>query len=280
MTKTKLLSFLFLVSLLIVSSCTTTTVTLPPETETSTPPPETATSIPPVDTATATLPVATVTSTSTVLASTTTPTGDLPDMPTKPTPLDVPFNGCPPEGSGGDSLQNLLKNRSDEGNYVPVNFASIASLTWPATVQQKERKNWSAADKAAIAKYEGIPVVVEGYLAGAKESEAESTNCQKTASNMVDWHVWFVKNSGDSRAVSIVIEPTPRSRANHTWTLTKLKPIITNQIPVRISGWVFFDPEHPDQLGLTRGTLWEIHPVMQIEVLQNGQWVPLDNYVP
>lgn len=269
MTKTKLLSFLFLISIFIVSSCTTTTVT---------PPPETATSIPPVDTATATLPVVTATSTSPALTAT--PTGNLPDMPNKPTPLVVPFNGCPPEGSGGDSEQNLLKNRSDEGNYVPVNFDSIAKLTWPVTVQQKERKLWSAADKAAIAKYEGIPVVVEGYLAGAKESGAESTNCQKTASNMVDWHVWFVKNSRDSRAVSIVIEPTPRSRANHTWTLTKLKPIIDNQIPVRISGWVFFDPEHPDQIGLTRGTLWEIHPVMQIEVFQNSQWVPLDNYVP
>lgn len=242
--------FVFLISILIVTACTTTTAT---------PLPDTPTSIPPSLTAT--------------------PTGDLPDMPNKPTPLDVPFNGCPPEGNGGDQEQNLLKNRSDEGDYVPVNFDAIAKLTWPVTVQQKERKNWSAADKATIARYEGIPVMVEGYLAGSKESGVESANCDKTASNMVDWHVWFVKNSVDGRNVSIVIEPTPRSRANHQWTLTKLKPIIAGKIPVRISGWLFFDPEHPDQLGLTRGTLWEIHPVMQIEVWQNGQWVPLDTAV-
>lgn len=217
------------------------------------------------------------TSTSTPLAMTATPSGSLPDMPTKPTPLDVPFNGCPPEGSGGDSEQNLLKNRSDEGNYVAVNFDSIATLTWPVAIQQKERKNWAPEDKAAIAKYEGIPVIVEGYLAGAKESGAESANCGKTESNMVDWHVWFVKAAGDGRDVSIVIEPTPRSRDGHQWTLTKLKPVIDNQESVRISGWVFFDPEHPDQLGLTRGTLWEIHPVMQIEVLQDNVWVPLDD---
>lgn len=261
----KYLLVLSLTGILVITSCSTTTAT---------PPPSTATSLPPTEAATATLPPSTATAT--LPAWTATPAGNLPDMPTKPKPLEVPFNGCPPEGSGGDSEQNLLKNRSDEGNYVPVNFAALAALTWPVTVQQLQRKYWSAADKAAIAKYEGIPVVVEGYLAGAKESGAEATNCDKTSSNMVDWHVWFVKNSGDGRDVSIVVEPTPRSRANHQWTLEKLNPIISNQTRVRISGWVFFDPEHPDQIGKTRGTLWEIHPVMQIDVLQNGQWVPLD----
>jgi len=261
--------FVFLISILIVSSCTTTTATPPPDTATATLPSNTATAISVPDTATAQPPTLTAT-----------PTGGLPDMPNKPQPGETTFNGCPPEGIGGDSIQNLLKNRIDDGNYVPVNFDAIMSLTWPKTVQQKERKNWSAADAATIAKYEGIPVMVEGFLAGSKESGAESTNCGKTAANMVDWHVWFVKNSGDGRQISLVIEPTPRSRANHQWTLAKLKPIITNQTPVRISGWLFFDPEHPDQLGLTRGNLWEIHPVMQIEVWQTDQWVPLDNFVP
>jgi hypothetical protein len=33
-----------------------------------------------------------------------------------------------------------------------------------------------------------------------------------------------------------------------------------------------FDPEHPEQLGKTRGTLWEIHPVMRIEIRRGGAW--------
>jgi hypothetical protein len=37
------------------------------------------------------------------------------------------------------------------------------------------------------------------------------------------------------------------------------------------------DPEHPDQVGKTRGTIWEIHPVMKIEVEQDGKWVMLDS---
>jgi len=38
------------------------------------------------------------------------------------------------------------------------------------------------------------------------------------------------------------------------------------------------DPEHQDMInkGL-RSTLWEIHPITQIEVFQGGQWVDLDS---
>jgi hypothetical protein len=35
---------------------------------------------------------------------------------------------------------------------------------------------------------------------------------------------------------------------------------------------LMLDPEHPEQLGKTRGTLWEIHPVMRIEVRRGGRW--------
>ena len=34
-----------------------------------------------------------------------------------------------------------------------------------------------------------------------------------------------------------------------------------------------YDFEHPPQVGKTRGTLSETHPVMKIEVLKDGQWV-------
>src|SRR5258707_2212225 len=54
--------------------------------------------------------------------------GGLPDMPVKPTPKQITFEGCPPEGDGGDPALNLLKNRVDEGDYVPGNFDAIAQL--------------------------------------------------------------------------------------------------------------------------------------------------------
>lgn len=202
---------------------------------------------------------------------------NLPSMPVKPKPKEITFQGCPPEGDGGDPQLNRLKNRVDEGDYVPVSFDAVLSLTWPKAVEQKDRADWSAEDTAAIAKYEGIPVVVEGYLAAATESGPESTNCHGIANDMVDWHVSLVKNPGEDRSKAIVTETTPRVRPNHKWSLDLLRSIVEKQERVRISGWLFFDPEHPDHLGKYRATLWEIHPIMQIEVYQNGRWVPLDD---
>jgi hypothetical protein len=42
-----------------------------------------------------------------------------------------------------------------------------------------------------------------------------------------------------------------------------------------VSGWLMMDQEHPDQVGKTRGTLWEVHPVMRLEVERRGGWEPL-----
>ncbi len=203
--------------------------------------------------------------------------GALPDLATKPTPKEITFKGCPPEGDGGDTIQNRLKNRVDEGQYIPVSFDAILSLTWPKTIERRDRADWSSVDIAAIAKYEGIPVTVEGYLAAATETGPESTNCHGTSHAMSDWHVSLVKNPGEDRSKAIVTETTPRVRPNHHWSLDLLDQIIANQERARISGWVFFDPEHPDHLGKYRANLWEIHPIMQIEVYRNGQWITLDD---
>jgi hypothetical protein len=37
------------------------------------------------------------------------------------------------------------------------------------------------------------------------------------------------------------------------------------------------DPEHRNHLGKYRETLWEVHPITEIEVQQQGQWVALDS---
>jgi hypothetical protein len=203
--------------------------------------------------------------------------GGLPDMPNKPEPKEITFQGCPPEGDGGDPALNRLKNRVDQGNYVPVSFDAIASLTWPNGTERRDRADWSAEDTAAIARYEGIPVAVEGYLAAATESGPESTNCHGTDNDMVDWHISLVESAGQDRSKSIVTETTPRVRQNHKWTLSLLQQIIKDQERVRVSGWLFFDPEHPDHIGKYRATLWEVHPIMQIEVFRDGKWISLDD---
>jgi len=204
--------------------------------------------------------------------------GGLPDMPVKPTPKQITFEGCPPEGDGGDPALNMLKNRVDEGDYVPVNFDAIAQLPWPTTIERRDRKNWPEAEAAEVARYEGIPVVVEGFLYNTRSQGPESPNCHGADAEHSDWHIWMVKNAGDDRTASIVVETTPRVRAQHPgWTVQKMNEAENDGLAVRISGWLMLDPEHPDQVGKTRGTIWEIHPVMKIELNDGGQWVLLDD---
>jgi hypothetical protein len=207
--------------------------------------------------------------------------GPLPEMSAKPQPVEINFQGCPAEGDNPRQADlNRLKNRVDEGEYVPVAFESVANLSWPKTVErQASRDRWSAADRAAVEHYEGVPVAVEGYLAGARQEGPESPNCHGDDPQFRDFHIWLVKNAADDRSSSIVVEATPRVRANHPkWTTDLLGQIVRKDLRVRVSGWLMLDPEHPDQVGKTRGTIWEIHPIMQIEVQRSGAWVPLDDF--
>lgn len=206
------------------------------------------------------------------------PRKELPQMNEKPKPRYASFKGCPPEGDGGDPELNRNKNRVDEGNYIPVEYDAVLGLSWPRGIERRDHKNWPEKARREIEKYEGIPVAVEGYLFGAKQSGPESCNCHGADKEFRDYHVWLVKNEGDDRTKSIVTEVTPSLRANHpNWDLRNLNKIARSRQKVRVSGWLMFDPEHPDQIGKTRGTIWEIHPIMKIEVNQDGKWVNIDD---
>jgi hypothetical protein len=179
---------------------------------------------------------------------------------------------------------NRNKNRVDDGNYQPTSFSTILNLAWPKETERKAHDQWSASAQAQVAQAEGLPVAVEGYLALARKEGPETPNCHSSTDD--DFHIWLIGQPGGSsdRAHAVVVEATPRVRANHPgWTVNKLLSLAQAGTKVRISGWLMLDPEHPEQLGqtrsslATRGTLWEIHPIMQIEFSQGGRWIPLDN---
>jgi hypothetical protein len=95
---------------------------------------------------------------------------------------------------------------------------------------------------------------------------------------MRDFHLWMVASPDDDRSTSMVVEVTPRIRANHLeWDIEAIRDLVRNKYRVRISGWLMLDPDHPDQVGKTRGTMWEIHPIMKIEVNRSGAWGELDS---
>ena len=206
------------------------------------------------------------------------PATGLPEMAAKPPPVNAPFKGCPPEGDGGDPALNRLKNRIDEGDYVAVTFDAILQLPWPKTIERRRRARWSASDTQAVARYEGIPVVVEGYLAGATLEGPESPNCHGADNEFRDFHIWLIKTPDEDKRQSIVVETTPPVRAKHpNWRTNLLGQINRKDQKVRISGWLLLDPEHPDQVGKSRGTIWEVHPIMKIEVFDDGRWMNIDD---
>ncbi|HXM36187.1 MAG TPA: hypothetical protein VN920_13425 [Pyrinomonadaceae bacterium] len=201
----------------------------------------------------------------------------LPEMPNKPRPLLRSFNGCPPQGDGGDPDLNRLKNRLDDGQFVAVPFDAVEQLEWPHTIERRHRANWSSSDAAAVSRYEGLPLTVEGYVAGSRQEGPESTNCHGADASFRDFHIWLTKRPGEDRTNAIVVEMTPALRAQHrNWETEQLGKIMSARQKVRISGWLLLDPDHPDQVGKTRGTIWEIHPIIKVEVEENGKWVPLD----
>ncbi len=194
-------------------------------------------------------------------------------------PISVGYRGCPAEGNGGDIPFNRLKNRIDSTAWTPTPFSDVIRLGWPRAIEKRWRSEWGLINRRLIGRDEGRGVAVEGYFAGGKEASPEAVNCHRLSDSSRDWHIWLVGTPGGARSRSIVVEATPAVRERHArWDIETIRALTRQRARVRVSGWLLMDPEHPDQLNRTRGTLWEIHPVMAIEVDDGGTWVRLDDY--
>lgn len=222
----------------------------------------------------------------------------LPNLAVKPKPKFENPSFCAKEGEpGSDTELNMAKNRIDHAiRYYPVAFDEVKNLHSADFVAERDRDRIKPEDKKAITKYEGIPIRLEGYLllvehrgkmvGGIKEG-AESCNCKKKEFEHVDYHMWLIKSPDDELKDAIVVEMTPRVKAKHVrWSdeeflETDLNFIAHQKIPIRVYGWLFFDgehkeqmydPERPDKPRVRRATLWEIHPIMKIELKQKRKW--------
>lgn len=205
----------------------------------------------------------------------------------RPEPVEQGGGACAAQGQGKsgkpapDPQTDLRKNRVDTSSaYHPVSFTQILSLPWSGL--PRRRAGWNQGDSLTVARYEGPPVALDGYLVDAVEEGPESTNCEINTHDWHDWHMWLVPTPTEAanrdRARAIVVEVTPRVRARSTnWVLASVKTLARNGDKVRISGWLMWDPDHPDQVGKTRGTTWEVHPVTRIEIDRNGKWENLNH---
>ena len=190
------------------------------------------------------------------------------------TALAQDFHGCPVEGKGGDPALNRRKNRTEvPPSFESIDFEELVNLEVPAGVSKKPRAQWSRATLATLEGQEKRAVQVVGYLLGVKLEGREATNCGSDAPEERDFHVWLANSPDDDRLDAVVVEVTPRVRARHpSWSLTNLRRFVRQRSRVRISGWLMLDEGHPEQVGKTRVTLWEIHPILRIEVWSARRW--------
>jgi hypothetical protein len=194
--------------------------------------------------------------------------------------MSTTFLGCPPEGSGRfDRELNRLKNRADTSeHYIPATLAELARLPWPLSIGYGYRVRWTPAQRAAVARVEGIPVVVEAHIVALRRIPPEPTNCGARREEMRDYHLWLHDAPRGSARGGVVAEVTPRFRAVHPgWTLARLDSLRAAGARVRVSGWLLLDNLHPELVGIRRSTLWEIHPITRIEVRgADGAWVVVE----
>jgi len=186
------------------------------------------------------------------------------------------FHGCKPTGKGSDPYLNSLKNRDEPPATaqlftVPKLIAAAPKLP----TGKVHRDKWTAAQQDLAARWEKRAVTVEGFLLHIVKEGSESCNCGST--QFVDHHMWLAPTAATGRTKAMVVEISPRAWAKHpAWkTNTPFNPLIKSKTKVRMTGWLTFDQEHNEQVGKTRGTLWEVHPVTQVQVLKGGKWVLL-----
>ena len=207
----------------------------------------------------------------------------------KPDPVDEDFIGsegtCGVTGDGGDTATNARKNRTDPlPEFHDVPWSAVASLPYPPA--PPSRANWSQAQLQSIQSLEGVALRTTGFLSHKVNVEnsgsGESTNCHFLADDDVDWHIYLQENTSDGIDKAVIVETTPRIRRVHQWDPTVLDKWVNSDKPVRITGFLMLDPEHRNQVGKYRGTVWEIHPITNIEVCNqascsDSDWVVLDN---
>ncbi len=197
----------------------------------------------------------------------------------KPAPEEAHLAACQDVGRSTttqrlDSATNLLKNRVDTATYQPVAFASVLALPWQG--MDTRRYLWDTNERTRTAVYEGVAISVSGFIVDVDPESAEATNCGKATDDWVDWHMWLVETAAEATAKnkrnSIVVEITPRVRMKFPGRLDldSIRRWRSSGQKVVVSGWLMLDPDHPSNaLGTathppSRGTIWEIHPVMNI----------------
>lgn len=190
-------------------------------------------------------------------------------------PLSAQAPPCPVPGDAKRAdvrALNVLKNRTAAITTADIDpRVSVATMLAPGN----DLTRWDARRAGRII----------GYVRGVRPGGIETVNCHAKAVADRDTHIEIVlsaKNAYDERRM-IVVEVTPRSRARaaargEDWSTAALRRQFLGRT-VEVTGWMMFDAEHGDASvntarsgvsHLWRASGWELHPVMEIRVVQGA----------
>lgn len=206
--------------------------------------------------------------------------------------------GCSKAGRY-DAYLNLLKNGTPSAPTGGITFLDEAAMdnlntNTPDGLGQGNNHDDFKDELSKLG--EGSQFGLIGYLYYYQSTGAESSNCQLTGTDNVDFHIGIGFDSSLARLVqggtkpdpslkkqlqqkSVVVEMTPHYRARFhdgVWTLASLKPTLGHK--VRVVGQLLVDSEHnkPSDNCALEGTtaqknhcwrysIWELHPVTRFE---------------
>ena len=195
------------------------------------------------------------------------------------------FKGCPPQGHDpngrSDPDLSVLKNRdiapTTARPYTVTSLVNQLPTTLPRGTfnDPRPRSGWTSQQKDLAARSESRAVIVTGYLVNVIREKAEGCNCEST--KYVDHHLWLAPTPNSPISQAMVVEVSPRLWPRQPkWSKTAtFQSLVDAKSKVRVTGWLMWDQEHREQLGKRRKTLWEVHPIHQIQVQRGNKWVNL-----
>jgi hypothetical protein len=206
-------------------------------------------------------------------------------------PID---DSCGPDGNSAAnsarSAQNDVKNNfCASGPPMNLTFQDFRQLMQAAAARVTfgsdsklpvDRSLLRAFPSSAGTVGEGTVVRLAAYVLEGHYSnvgKGESVNCNKGDKASNDIHIVLEENANDTKPCdSVTAEMSPHFRPD-LWDPSVLNQIGIKQNPTggarlyRFTGQLFFDASHSPCSGGTgpnpqRSSLWEIHPVYQVEV--------------
>jgi hypothetical protein len=135
--------------------------------------------------------------------------------------------------------------------------------------------------------------VVRGYVYDVKPGGVETCNCKTKDLQFRDTHIELTPDENKTGQENrLIVEVTPRLRAlmqqkGEDWSTAALRRNIKGKW-VEVAGWLTYDVEHetaafandPDNaIGQRnwRATVWEVHPITYLKVIDKGSASSLDD---